>query len=661
MIILRTLLKQRFSTQTSFINFSIRDGFENESEDDIDIIDSPKEEIKVVQNEQELMALISQHVDPKTLIDIFNKNKYIFSLQHSLLTIRIIAHFLSSVKYYENEPIFRQGIGEISKLLNNQLEQLTPIDLLELLCFKSKYQVKGQSSLLQNVDDKILANTLNQTLKNCSDFSIRHYINIWYDSQVLNMFLPSIQQLVEDRLQAEPLSSMEVILLIRCEMMKSQKKKYVNSNLVEFCISHYDANSLYYDFQQVTSFYIMLLKMKYQYLNPYLGSHPILIKMRQFLIDSLNVMDEHTILSIIGNYQFLPAGVTPVLEIKIKEFLFKQLSLRPQKISLHFIQLFLINLEPICTTQEVEKLIDEIIQRLLLEIHQHSLHQANKVSQMFLNLSKLPLTVNSRQKLTTFSDYVRQVFKFSFPENGLLYLRFLCGQEVDSLVTEENAFTRPLHSYAVTKNEKLKLKLSGYLNKKIKDNPIKMINEMLSFQYQDSQIFKDLLPIIIIEFMKKIHYQERYLPSLFKLLNDVKSLNLLKDCLSYKKSDIYRLANRHNLTDLQAQIFGGRLLQQVERYHRHGVLNLILNSNLAIQIGKKNPEYLASIMSIIKQQKDGIETYSFCKYLKDNNVDYRLVLKNSQRRARLEKIVDLYNSEKCVEKKMILLYIIFFN
>ncbi|CAK78903.1 unnamed protein product (macronuclear) [Paramecium tetraurelia] len=642
MIILRTLLKQRFSTQTSFINFSTRDGFENESDDDIDIIDSPKEEVKVVQNEQELMTLISEHVDPKTLIDIFNKNKYIFSLQHSLLTIRIIAHFLNSVKYYENEPIFRKGMGDIAILLNNQIEQLTPIDLLELLCFKSKYQVKGQSSLLQNLDDKMLANNLNKILQNCTDFSIRHYINIWYDSQVLNMQLPQIQQLVEDRLQAEPLSSMEVILIIRCEMMKSQKKKYLNSSLIEFCISHYDANSFYYDFQQVTTFYIMLLKMKYQYFNPYLESHPILIKMRQFLTDTLNVMDEHTIISLIQNYQFLPVDVYPVLEIKIKEFLFKQLSLRPQKISLHFIQQFLINLEQICTAQEVEKLIDEIIQRLSLETNQHSLFQANKVSQIFLSLNKLTLTVNSRQKLSTFSDYVRQVCEFSFPENGLLYLRFICEQEVDSFLNEENAFARPLHSYAVTKNEKLKLKLSGHLNKKIKDNPIKMINEILSFQYQDQQIFKDLFPIIIIEFMKKTHYQERYLPHLFKLLNDVKSLNLLKDCLSYKKSDVYRLANKNNLTELQAQIFGGRLLQQIERYQRHGVLNLILNSNLAIQIGKKNPEYLATIMSIIKQQKDGIETYQFCKYLKDFNVDYRqldqkkqwiyIILKNVQRR-----------------------------
>ncbi|CAD8137572.1 unnamed protein product [Paramecium pentaurelia] len=624
MIIFRTLLKQRFSTQTNLLNFSFRDNFQHESDDDIDIIDSSKEDVKVVQNEQELMALISQHVDPKILIDIFNKNKYIFSLQHSLLTIRIIAHFLNSVKNYQSEPIFRQGMGEISKLLNSQLEQLTPIDLLELLCFKSKYQVKGQQSLLENINDKMLANNLNQTLQNCSDFSIRHYINIWYDSQVLNMVIPQIHQLVEDRLYTEPLSSMEVILLVRCEMMKSYKKKFVNSTFIEFCISHYDANSLFYDFQQVTQFYIMLLKMKYQYLNPYLESHPILIKMRQFLIDNLNVMDEHTIFSLISNFSLLPQEVNPVLEIKIKEFLFKQLSLRPQKISLNFIQQFLINLEPICTTQEVEKLIDEIIQRLLLETHQHSVQQANKISQIILSLWKLKLTINSRFKLNIFSDYVSQVCKFSFLENGLLYLKFICGQDVDSFLNEENAFSRPLHSYAVIKNEKLKIKLNSYLYKKIKDNPLKIINEILSFQYQDSQIFKDLLPTIITEFMKKTHYQEKQLPSLFKLLNDVKSLNLLKDCLSYKRSDIYRLAIRqHNLTDLQVQIFGGRLLQQIERYHRHGVLNLILNSNLVILIGKKNPEYLAAIMSIIKQQNDGLETYSFCKYLKDNNVDYR--------------------------------------
>ncbi|CAD8044258.1 unnamed protein product [Paramecium primaurelia] len=662
MIIFRTLLKQRFSTQTNLLNFSFKDNFQHESDDDIDIIDSSKEDVKIVQNEQELMALISQHVDPKILIDIFNKNKYIFSLQHSLLTIRIIAHFLNSVKNYQSEPIFRQGMGEISKLLNNQLEQLTPIDLLELLCFKSKYQVKGQQSLLENINDKILANNLNQTLQNCSDFSIRHYINIWYDSQVLNMVIPQIYQLVEDRLYTEPLSSMEVILLVRCEMMKSYKKKFVNSTFIEFCISHYDANSLFYDFQQVTQFYIMLLKMKYQYLNPYLESHPILIKMRQFLIDNLNVMDEHTIFSLISNFSLLPHEVNPVLEIKIKEFLFKQLSLRPQKISLNFIQQFLINLEPICTTQEVEKLIDEIIQRLLLETHQHSVQQANKISQIILSLWKLKLTINSRFKLNIFSDYVSQVCKFSFLENGLLYLKFICGQDVDSFLTEENAFSRPLHSYAVIKNEKLKIKLNSYLYKKIKDNPLKIINEILSFQYQDSQIFKDLLPTIITEFMKKTNYQEKQLPSLFKLLNDVKSLNLLKDYLSYKRSDIYRLAIRQqNLTDLQVQIFGGRLLQQIERYHRHGVLNLILNSNLVILIGKKNPEYLSAIMSIIKQQNDGLETYSFCKYLKDNNVDYRKVLQNSQRRARLEKIEDLYNSEKCVEKKMMLIYIIFFN
>ncbi|CAD8146399.1 unnamed protein product [Paramecium pentaurelia] len=662
MIIFKTLLKWRFSTHTNLINFVLRDGFENESDSDIDIFDFPKGDVKVVQNEQELMALISQHVDPKILIDIFNKNKNIFGLQHSLLTIRIIAHFLNSLKLYENETIFRQGMGEISKLLNNQLDQFSPIDLLELLCFKSKYQLKGQQYLLENIDDKKLANSLNKILQDCNDFSIRHYINIWYDSQVLNMSLPAIHQLVEDRLNTEPLSSMEVVLLIRCEMMKSQKRKFVNTSLVEFCISHYDANSLYYDFQQVTQFYIMLLKMKYQYLNPHLQSHPILLKMRQFLIENLNVMDEHTILSIITNFQLLPLEVTPVLEIKIKEFLFKQLNLRPQKISAHFIQQFLMNLKSICTPQEIEKLIDEIISRLQLETHLHSVQQANKVAHIILSLCKLNITINSRLKVTVFSDYINQVCKFAFPENGLLYLRFICGQEVDSFVTEENAFLHPLHSYAVITNEKLKQRLNGYLKKKIKDNPLKIINEILNFQYQDQHIFKDLLPTIILEFMKKAHYQERYLPSLFKLLNDVYSLNLLKDCLSYKKSDIYRLALRqHNLTDLQAQIFGGRLIQQIERYHRHGVLNVMINSNLAILVGRKNPECLAAIMSIIKQQNDGLETYSFCKYLKDYKVDYRKVLQYSQRRARLEKIEDLYNSEKCVEKRLMLLYIIFFN
>ncbi|CAD8139959.1 unnamed protein product [Paramecium octaurelia] len=657
-----TLLKWRFSTQTNLINFTFRDGLENESDSDIDIFDFPKEDVRIVQNESELMALISQHVDPKVLIDIFNKNRSIFGLQHCLLTIRIIAHFLSSVKIYDNEPTFRQGMGEISNFLNNQLEQCCPIDLLELLCFKSKYQLKGQQQLLENIDDKKLTNTLNQILQDCSEFSIRHYINIWYDSQVLNMNLPSIHSLVEDRLYSEPLSPMEVVLLVRCEMMKSQKKKFVNSALIEFCISHYDANSLYYDFQQVTQFYIMLLKMKYQYLNPYLESHPILIKMRQSLIDNLKVMDEHTILSIISNYQLLPVGIPPVLEIKIKEFLFKQLSLRPQKISAQFIQQFLMNLQSICTPLEIEKLIDEIISRLQLETHLHSLQQANKVAQIILSLCKFNLTINSRLKVTVFSDYVNQVCKFAYSENGLLYLRFICGQEVDSFITEENAFLHPLHSFAVTTNEKLKQRLNVFLKKKIKDNPLKVIHDILSFQYQDQQMFKDLLPTIIMEFMNKAHYQERYLPSLFKLLNDVQSLNLLKDCLSQKKQDIYRLALRqHNLTELQAQIFGSRLIQQVERYHRHGVLNVMLNSNLAILVGRKNPECLAAIMSIIKQQNDGFETYSFCKYLKDYKVDYRKVLQHSQRRARLEKIEDLYNSQKCVEKRLMLLYIIFFN
>lgn len=48
MIIFRTLLKQRFSTQPSLLNLSFRDGFENESDDDIDILDSPKEDVKAV-------------------------------------------------------------------------------------------------------------------------------------------------------------------------------------------------------------------------------------------------------------------------------------------------------------------------------------------------------------------------------------------------------------------------------------------------------------------------------------------------------------------------------------------------------------------------------------------------------------------------------------
>ncbi|CAD8045736.1 unnamed protein product [Paramecium sonneborni] len=662
MIIFRTLLKQRFSTHSNLLNFVFQDNVDNESDNDIDIFDIPNENVKTVRNEQELMALISQHVDPKILIDIFNQNKNIFGLQHSLLTIRIIAHFLNSLKAYQQDSIFQNGMKEISTLLNNHLNQLNPIDLLELLCFKSKYQLKGQQKLLENVDDKNLSNSLNQTLQNCSDFSIRHYINIWYDSQVVNMMLPQIHKLVYDRLTSEPLSSMEVVLLLRCEMMKSQKRKFLNSELVEFCISHYDSNSHYYDFQQVTQFYIMLLKIKYQYLNPYLESHPILIKMRQFLIDNLNKMDEHTILSIVINYQLLPVDVTPNLEIKIKEFLFKQLTLKPQKISVHFIQQILINLESICTQQEIEILIDEIIQRLQQETNTHSVQQANKLGSIFLPLRKLKLTDYSMQKLTIFSDYINQVCKFSYPAQGLLYLKFICRQEVDSLINEEKAILHPFHSYAIIKQENLKSKIHNDLIRKIKDNPLKIMNEIMSFQLQDSQIFKDLLPTIIIEFMKKNHYQERYLPLLFKLLNDVNSLNLLKDCLSFKKSDIYRLALRqHNLTELQAQIFGSRLIQQIERYHRHGILNVILNSNLVILIGRKNPEHLTTLMSIIKQQNEGLQTYSFCKYLKDYQVDYRKVLKHSQRRARLEKIEELYNQEKCVEKRLILLYIIFFN
>lgn len=48
MIIFRTLLKCRFSTQTNLINFALRDGFENESDSDIDIFDFPKEDVKIV-------------------------------------------------------------------------------------------------------------------------------------------------------------------------------------------------------------------------------------------------------------------------------------------------------------------------------------------------------------------------------------------------------------------------------------------------------------------------------------------------------------------------------------------------------------------------------------------------------------------------------------
>lgn len=57
----------------------------------------------------------------------------------------------------------------------------------------------------------------------------------------------------------------------------------------------------------------------------------------------------------------------------------------------------------------------------------------------------------------------------------------MCEKNVDSFVTEENAFSHPLHSFAVTKNVNLKFRLSSYLNKKIKENPLKIINEILSF------------------------------------------------------------------------------------------------------------------------------------------------------------------------------------
>ena len=48
MIIFKTLLKWRFSTHTNLINFVLRDGFENESDSDIDIFDFPKGDVKVV-------------------------------------------------------------------------------------------------------------------------------------------------------------------------------------------------------------------------------------------------------------------------------------------------------------------------------------------------------------------------------------------------------------------------------------------------------------------------------------------------------------------------------------------------------------------------------------------------------------------------------------
>jgi hypothetical protein len=65
-----------------------------------------------------------------------------------------------------------------------------------------------------------------------------------------------------------------------------------------------------------------------------------------------------------------------------------------------------------------------------------------------LHLRNAKLSINSRIKLAVFSEYVIQTCKIGYPEYGIMYLRYVCGLEVDNLITEENAFKHPFSAYA---------------------------------------------------------------------------------------------------------------------------------------------------------------------------------------------------------------------
>lgn len=75
----------------------------------------------------------------------------------------------------------------------------------------------------------------------------------------------------------------EVLLLIRCELIRLQKKRKVDLDLVNMCLKNVEDNFFFYDYSQLTHVYNYVLKMKLQYFTPNLCTPAIVKKIRTYL------------------------------------------------------------------------------------------------------------------------------------------------------------------------------------------------------------------------------------------------------------------------------------------------------------------------------------------------------------------------------------------
>jgi len=75
----------------------------------------------------------------------------------------------------------------------------------------------------------------------------------------------------------------EVLLLIRCELIRLQKKRKIDLELVHICLQNVDDNFFFYDYSQLTHVYTYILKLKLQYFTPDLRTPAIVKKIRTYL------------------------------------------------------------------------------------------------------------------------------------------------------------------------------------------------------------------------------------------------------------------------------------------------------------------------------------------------------------------------------------------
>jgi hypothetical protein len=52
--------------------------YEHDAESDIEVNELPPKQLRLAENDQDLMAIISEHIDPKVLMEIYMLNKPLY-------------------------------------------------------------------------------------------------------------------------------------------------------------------------------------------------------------------------------------------------------------------------------------------------------------------------------------------------------------------------------------------------------------------------------------------------------------------------------------------------------------------------------------------------------------------------------------------------------